>query len=519
MGKTAFERELLRLLRERGVSPVYRRHSEHVAKLADMLFAGLPHLHGLTKPSRPIVQAAGLLHDVEADRGKAGHDERGRDTILGLTGLPLTSSQRRIIATATALHSRASDLASFEQRLRTAPDRAETELAGRLAALLRIADGLDHTRTQETRITGILDDGEALEIRVNPSPSDEQNAAFSLSKADLWNRLALRPIRAVSVQHGEVQPAALIEPALPTTEAARRVLQRQLEQLVSREYGLSYREDVEFVHEMRVATRRLRAAMRVFRKAVRGGFEGERARLREVAAVLGDTRDSDVFLAFLTDYLRQAPEAQHGFLDALIRVERRKRRQHGRRAFEMCTADPYRQSTRELYQVLRRPVGHEGGLAAVRGPDDRPVWRTARKALRRLLARAVQFGRRVDRLPPAQQHRLRIACKRVRYAAEFFTDIFPDDMQRLIKTMVRMQDLLGESHDADVYAERIRQYGRARSRRASAAGDAEAVQAILDHLGALQRRRLLAGTGLWRSFTAPKQQERVAALVESPLRS
>ena len=73
-----------------------------------------------------------------------------------------------------------------------------------------------------------------------------------------------------------------------------------------REHRRGYAEDIEVIHETRVAVRRLRTALRMFRAHVSGRFATERAELGRLADALGLARDADVFVEFLREQAGQA---------------------------------------------------------------------------------------------------------------------------------------------------------------------------------------------------------------------
>ncbi len=156
---------------------------------------------------------------------------------------------------------------------------AREGLSARIAAILQIAATLSKVGTQELKIVAVVNDGKALNLVVSGGPNPAQAGAAALGRASLWNAILLRPIRSIGVADRR-PPPPLIGTKDSFAEAGRRVLRRYLEQLVSRQYGLPYNADAEFVHEMRVATRRLRAAMRIFRGAFADRFQQQTNRLR-----------------------------------------------------------------------------------------------------------------------------------------------------------------------------------------------------------------------------------------------
>ena len=68
-----------------------------------------------------------------------------------------------------------------------------------------------------------------------------------------------------------------------------------------------------------------------------------------------------------------------------------------------------------------------------------------------------------DEPDPSAYHRLRIATKRLRYALEFLSDVYPGATKRLVARTVALQDVLGEYQDAEVAITRLRELARDRS--------------------------------------------------------
>src|SRR4051812_7186642 len=104
----------------------------------------------------------------------------------------------------------------------------------------------------------------------------------------------------------------------PLTEAARRVLTVRLE-MVGEHLPLAKRGGdgaAEYVHRLRVATRRADAALRIFRLCLRKKvYRAARARLRTIRRAAGAARDWDVFLGELRQRMAQAAAAEQAGLD------------------------------------------------------------------------------------------------------------------------------------------------------------------------------------------------------------
>ena len=103
----------------------------------------------------------------------------------------------------------------------------------------------------------------------------------------------------------------------------------------------------------------------------------------------------------------------------------------------------------------------------------------------------MRYDERLTSFSTADLHALRIACKRVRYAAEVLAEICPDRLSSLLRQTREMQGLLGAVHDADVFAERVRQFAR-RCRLPAAGGAGGSAAAARTMLVRLRRRRIKA---------------------------
>jgi CHAD domain-containing protein len=86
----------------------------------------------------------------------------------------------------------------------------------------------------------------------------------------------------------------------------------------------------------------------------------------------------------------------------------------------------------------------------------RPIARTAAKELRRRYSKILKRGKRLDTFSPQKRHKLRIAAKKLRYASEFFVDVFPGARaarrhREFVGGLKKLQDCLGELNDIVVH--------------------------------------------------------------------
>ncbi|WP_175681240.1 CHAD domain-containing protein [Burkholderia cenocepacia] len=256
-------------------------------------------------------------------------------------------------------------------------------------------------------------------------------------------------------------------------------------QWLGNECGVLDRDDPEFVHQMRVALRRLRTLMRFFpRFTDRQWKDTLGVDLRWLAALLGTVRDWDVFATESLPALIAADGGGSdwdGTLDAA-------------RAQSMAARVELRQALHSA-RYARLTLGWLEWLSALAlpaaGDDDAPsLRRHATKRVRRLFGH-LYGSPSLTSLDTAARHQVRIDAKRLRYALEFFASLASRRTRtETVKTLARVQSVLGEANDAMVALHHLEQlaappyqlgfvrgYGAALEQRA--ARDAETLLASL----------------------------------------
>jgi len=262
----------------------------------------------------------------------------------------------------------------------------------------------------------------------------------------------------------------------PLSEAAPAMLLAKAEPLFSLEEAARGGADADAVHDMRVASRRLREAMRLLAPLYPDSRFGTwYRRARDVTRALGPVRDSDVFIE------------EFGRLGGDLGDE-------GKRAVAFMIG--YRMGQREAeLAALGKALGRldlesrRGSFAKLAhaviasAVADRPLADFARGAISERAA--VVFGVQPAALDQANieaQHALRIDYKRLRYAVEVFAPCYDDAFGPLHRTLTAFQDTLGELHDLHVFADMLRAPDRVEEARGAgvpASGLAE-VEALIE---------------------------------------
>jgi triphosphatase len=234
----------------------------------------------------------------------------------------------------------------------------------------------------------------------------------------------------------------------PVAEAGRKVLRFHFARMLAREPGTRTGQDPDDLHAMRVATRRMRAAWRVFGDGFRPGrTKSHRARLRETAARLGAVRDLDVLIAGAEAWQAQLPEAETAGLEPLLAAWRGYRDDARVLLIHHLDSDEHAQFL-ESFRVFVQTEGAGARVAETTSPhrvrDTAPsrAW-AAYEHVRAY--EPVLRGADVETL-----HELRIAAKWLRYTLEFIRETLQPEVELLVPRVVALQDHLGLMHDADV---------------------------------------------------------------------
>jgi CHAD domain-containing protein len=234
------------------------------------------------------------------------------------------------------------------------------------------------------------------------------------------------------------------------SEAGRKVLAFHLTRMVAHEPGTREGTDIEELHDMRVATRRLRSAFRVFApyykaRTVRPHIVG----LKRTGRALGSVRDLDVFLQEANEYLRGLGPGAAGDLDLLLHAWGDQRERARTRMIGVLDSAKYHAFVESLRLFVSTPGA---GARASSSMPPRPT--LVRHVVPRLIydrwARVQAFAPILEGAHVSVLHALRIECKRLRYALEFFREVLSPEAEHVIKAVVGLQDHLGHLNDADV---------------------------------------------------------------------
>jgi CHAD domain-containing protein len=235
-----------------------------------------------------------------------------------------------------------------------------------------------------------------------------------------------------------------VEP--PTTvEALRAMFELQLERMLAHDPGTRLGSDPEDLHQLRVATRRLRAFLRAARPVLEPEWaEGLRAELGWLGGALGPVRDLDVLLEHLREEAASLDAKEQKALSGLFTRLEADREQARSGLIDALESDRYIELLNRLEEAAQAPRVLE---------EERTLGSLWKREWKRLRKAAGSVG---DEASDGELHRARIKTKRARYAAELAEPAMGKPADRFVQGAKRLQDVLGEHQDAVVAEERIR---------------------------------------------------------------
>jgi len=291
------------------------------------------------------------------------------------------------------------------------------------------------------------------------------------------------------------------------TAGIRTVLSSRLDEMCSlREHALKW-SDPEGVHDMRVASRRLRGALSDFMPFLRKrSLSPSLKQIKTIADSLGQVRDQDVAIMALEKLAAKAPAEVSTALSNLVDLRKTMR-------------DKAREElARTLSKEVLSQLGSEFAVAVDRATTERPPRKrgttqqpgTANVSYRKvsrsiILERLKEFEKLSNGLYLPLEveplHKMRIAAKRLRYALELFEQCWVPSIKIFARKAEGLQSSLGEVHDCDVW---IESFGKelVREKREGAPSDASAW--LLSHFLKVRTRHLRNSLARWREWEAHK---------------
>jgi CHAD domain-containing protein len=229
-----------------------------------------------------------------------------------------------------------------------------------------------------------------------------------------------------------------------------------LEQEIS---GVIKAEDIECIHRMRVASRRLRSAFALFGAC----FPEKDAKkwikqIRRITRSLGSARDLDVQIDFLKEFLSNLIEPHYA--PGIKRILLRLQQQRDKLQSDVISTMQNLQSDGVLEEIKNtmKMMCNYGRLHNKEGYSQQ-VYNQAYREITTCFDEFLFYERYIN--DPSRMneiHLMRICAKRLRYTMEVFAQIYEDELDKPIKAIKETQTLLGDFHDCFIWIESLDQF-------------------------------------------------------------
>ena len=303
-----------------------------------------------------------------------------------------------------------------------------------------------------------------------------------------------------------------------------KIIQRHLAAMAAEVEGVRAAEDIECIHRMRVATRRMRTALTLFSDCFpKQDYKKIQKDVRKITRALGEARDLDVQLEVIEAALEEFPNPvfQPGIKRLKLRLTQRRAevQQHVDAAMDKMLAD----HLIERLEAWAAPLLEQSKSVYLYTP-----------ALYQLAFRGIQV--RIDELlshvpyitdPQNVQelHAMRISAKRLRYAMETFEELYGGQLKPFITTARKLQDQLGAIHDLDVWIVMIPQFiEEERARIVGYFGNVRPLRRLLPGLEAFRQSRIaLREAGYanflkeWAKIEEEQTWDKLLKLINTPM--
>jgi triphosphatase len=301
-----------------------------------------------------------------------------------------------------------------------------------------------------------------------------------------------------------------LTPEMSARAAFSAIARSALRQLRLNEACALLGEDIEGVHQKRVAIRRLRALISAFKETITSETRSYLIHeLKWLQGVLGPARDWDVFIHESLAQMRQRLPDEAS-LPALL-AESKRQRELAYGALRAAISGP-RYTEFLLRMELWLAKGEWEAAATTSGePLDRPIAEFVAPILDKRHKNLTKIGGKKAHLKEAEFHELRLEFKKMRYLSEFFSSLFPKKaVRRYLKRMTQAQDRLGSLNDALVSRSLLAQIETPLK---EALGESEAPRVsglLLGWQAATIDRDLDHFEDVWRDFRKQKRYWRAA---------
>lgn len=293
-------------------------------------------------------------------------------------------------------------------------------------------------------------------------------------------------------------------------EGAAEVLRVRFKEISDlREAALDF-SDIEGVHSMRVATRRLRSALRDFAPLSKKQFPKKlRKNLKRVADALGAVRDQDVAIDFLEKLQSEADtDSIKTGIEKFIKERSQLRDSARLELIEAVALDKINDLEQRFSDALEKNARRRKSKQTISFNE------AGRTAITDGLENLLDLGDHLYHPFNVEElHEMRIAAKRLRYAIELFVSCWGETIAPFADEIAEMQSFLGETHDCDVWIESLSK--RLETDAANRETEYQTAVWLLSEFIKKRTKEYRAALKLWSDWQTNQFAEKMQTVIES----
>jgi CHAD domain-containing protein len=240
-------------------------------------------------------------------------------------------------------------------------------------------------------------------------------------------------------------------------EATKTILTNLFDTMKRNETGIINDIDTEFLHDYRVAIRRIRSVFgqlkNVYKQEIYSKAKNDFSQLGRRTNRL---RDIDVYLLRKTEYQDMLPVDLKKDINSFFTTMVNERKVELKKLRQDLKSEEYRNTMSHWEKFIKEALAdvHLGI------ESDKPVLPFAKSTIWKRYKKVLKFGACITpSSPDVFLHQLRIECKKLRYLLEFFSSLFEkEEINYLIKQLKILQDNLGDLNDLSIQQDTLRRY-------------------------------------------------------------
>ncbi|SDY79208.1 CYTH and CHAD domain-containing protein [Nitrosomonas sp. Nm58] len=305
---------------------------------------------------------------------------------------------------------------------------------------------VDHTKEPFTEVELELKSGKPVQLfqlalaleQALPFPVRLENISKAERGYILYTGQNIPPVKALPV---------VLKADMDLVTVFILIAQNCLDQLTRNEHGVLAGNDIEYLHQMRVALRRLRSAFDVFSTVIvnKAPIVHE---LKWLTRQLNPARNWDVFV---TEQISQIHHifAKHAGIAALIKTCEVLRKKHNKAARNSIRSKRYTELILKLNLWLDEVLEYSTRSHSLKSTAKIALSEFTGSLLTNHHQQILRVGKEIEKLDATSLHALRISIKKQRYAMEFLQTLYsPEKVKKYIRSLSELQDILGAINDS-----------------------------------------------------------------------